>query len=87
MGEGWLAADVSSPQKDSFQEAGGGAWCLAHLSKPANPVSDKPEHLHFQGGTLGVSLPSPGEPLLPGSPRGIAWSEDIEVNTEVLRKP
>lgn len=87
MGEGWMAADVSSPQKDSLQKAGGGAWCLAHLATPANQVSNKPEHLPFQGGTLGVSLPSPREPLLPGSLRGTACSEDKEVNTEVLRKP
>lgn len=33
------------------------------------------------------SLPSPGEPPLPGSPRGAAWSEDTEVNTEVLGMP
>lgn len=26
------------------------------------------------------SLPSPGGPLLPGSPRGTAWSEDTEGN-------
>lgn len=78
---------MSSPQRESFKEAGRGIGCLIHLSRLVNQVSDKPEHLCSQAGTLGVALPSPGEPLLPGSPRGTAWSEDTEVNTEVLRMP
>ena len=36
-----------------------GTGCLAHLSRLANQVTDKPEHIHIQTGTLGVSVPSP----------------------------
>lgn len=56
------AAHLSSPQGESFREAGRGIWCLAHLPMPASQVSDRPEHPRSERHTR-VSVPSSGEPL------------------------
>lgn len=78
---------------------GGGEWQLT-LNTPGGPFprgrwGDSVPTFPSLGisipgvvpGGGGGSLPSPGEPLVPGSPRGTAWSEDAEVNMEGLRTP
>lgn len=75
-----MAANTKHPRRTLSEGQVGGLG--AHLSKPG--------HLHSWSGAWGWgggSLPSPGEPLVPGSPRGTAWSEDAEVNMEGLRTP
>lgn len=79
---GWvIAVHITSPQREFLWEARGENLVPPYLSVLASQVSDKPELLHSQGGTWGLSAFFQ-RVSLPGLPRGTAWSEDIEVNTD-----